>query len=38
MIQSKIKGRTFDARLAKTVDTWVDVKNVRAGDWKRRIR
>lgn len=38
MISSKIKGRSFAARLGKTIDTWVDVKNVKGNDLRKRYR
>jgi hypothetical protein len=36
MVKSKIKGHSFDARLAKTVDAWVDVKNTKSREWRAR--
>jgi hypothetical protein len=36
LIRSKIKGRSFDARLAKTVDAWIDVKNSKSQEWRNK--
>jgi hypothetical protein len=38
MIRSKIKGKSFAARLGKTVDAWVDVKNTKVGEYRKRYR
>jgi hypothetical protein len=36
LVKSKIKGRGFDGALARAVDTWVDVKNAKANQWRKR--